>query len=302
MADAIPAPHESKRVLVIANPIAGAGRGRSVAEALGRELTRAGMELEIRLTSARGDAQAFAANARAQVVVSVGGDGTLNEVLRGMADTSVPIGIVPLGTANVLARDLRLSADPIVAARTILAGHTVGLDTAIVAGQLSFLVVGVGFDAEAVRRVEAARRGPIHFTNYVRAGFGALWSQREPRLEVEIDGARLPGTFGWVLVSNVIHYGGLFRLAADRELDDGLWEVYLFRRGTRRHMVAHLLRGLFGRLPCKDVERLRARRVRIQSAEPVAVQVDGDGHGATPVELEISGPRFRILCPKSLLR
>ena len=287
-----------KSALLIANPIAGAGRGEHVARELVRELEQAGVSVEWKFTKARDDALNFAANATSDALISVGGDGTLNEVLRGSRDPKIPIGIVPLGTANVLALDLELSADPSRAARTILDGHTTALDTALVNGELSFLVVGVGFDAEAVRQVDLRRRGPISKFTYIAAGFAALWNYREPRLEVEIDGERVAGTFGWVLASNVIHFGGVFRLASDRDLGDGLWEVYLFERAARRHLFFHGLRGLTGRLPGGNVVRHRARQVLIRSAETVAVEIDGDLKGQTPLDIRVSGPRFRVFCPK----
>ncbi len=298
MSAATPSPSGLKSALVIANPISGAGRGADLARALAHELEAAGLRVEVRLTAARGDATNFAAQTQAQVVVSVGGDGTLNEVLRGLRDPLTPVGVLPIGTANVLALDLGLSADPRRAARTILDGHCVKLDTAVVHGELSFLVVGVGFDAQAVRCVERRRRGPISKLSYVKAGLETLWSYREPKLEVELDGERLPGSFGWVLVSNVIHYAGLFRLAPDRELGDGLWEVYLFERAARRHLCLHGIRALFGRLPAQGATRRRASRVRVTSAEPVAAQADGDSRGQTPIEIDVRGPQFRILCPE----
>ena len=291
-------PSSFKSALVIANPISGAGRGAKIAKALARELEAAGLRVEVRLTAVRGDASRFAAQAQADAVISVGGDGTLNEVLRGLRDPLTPVGVLPLGTANVLALDLGLSADPVRAARTILAGHRVKLDTAVVHGELSFLVVGVGFDGQAVRAVERRRRGPISKFTYVKAGLETLWDYREPKLEVELDGERLPGSFGWILVSNVIHYGGLFRLAPDRELGDGLWEVYLFERAARRHLFVHGIRALFGRLPAKGATRRRARHVRVSSADPVPAQADGDSRGETPIEIDVRGPQFWILCPE----
>jgi diacylglycerol kinase family enzyme len=291
-------PTPIQTVRVIANPIAGSGRGESAAVALAAELKRARIEVELCLTSARGDAVQFAAQSKADALVSVGGDGTLSEVLRGHTDPARPIALLPLGTANVLALDLALSKDPISAARTLLAGHTVGLDTAKVNGQLSFLVCGVGFDGDAVHEVERHRRGPISKLTYIGAGLSALRRYTEPRLHVELDGERLPASFGWVLISNVIHYGGLLRLDRARKLDDGLWEVYLFERAAPRHLLLHGLRGLLGRLPCASARMRRAKRVRVLSDRPVATQIDGDHAGFTPLELAVDGPRFRIFCPK----
>ena len=286
-----------RSALMIANPIAGSGRGERIATELVSELEAAGVRVQLRLTSARGDAQKFAAEAKAEALISVGGDGTLSEVLHGHRDPSVPVGVLPLGTANVLALDLGLSSNPRRAAQTLLDGHSVGLDTAIVNGALSFLMVGVGFDGEVVRRVNEHRRGPISKLTYVRAGLTTLWNYTEPELEVELDGTKLPRSFGWVLVTNVVHFGGVFRLSADRSLDDGLWEVYLFERAERRHLALHGLRALLGRLPANGVERRRARHVHIRSARPVTAQVDGEYRGVTPLEIQVGGPHFRILCP-----
>ena len=287
-----------RSVRVIANPIAGSGRGERMAGQLAGELERAGLSVELLLTGARGDAERFAAQSHTDALVSVGGDGTLSEVLRGHREPQRPVGILPLGTANVLALDLGLAADPRGAARTIAAGHTVGLDTARVNGKLAFLVAGVGFDGDVVRQVEARRRGSITKFSYVVAGLASLWDYREPRLRVEIDGLRIPESFGWVLVSNVVHYGGVFHLSGDRVLDDGLWEVYLFERAARRHLALIGFRGLLGQLSARGIQRHRARRVVVTSDVPVATQLDGDGLGLTPLELEVSGPRFRIFCPK----
>jgi diacylglycerol kinase (ATP) len=302
MAEPPSPPPPPGRALVIANPIAGAGRGEALAQSLARELESAGTSVELRVTRARGEAQRFAAQCSADVLVSVGGDGTLNEVLRGHRDPRVPLGILPLGTANVLALDLGLSLDPRRAAATILGGRTTPLDTALVNGELSFLAVGVGFDAEAVRQVEQRRRGPISKWTYLGAGLAALGRYREPQLEVELDGERIPGTFGWVLASNVIHFGGVFRLSPQRVLGDGLWEFYLFERAARRHLALHGLRLLTGRVPGPGIVLRQARKAAIRAVGPTAtpppaVQIDGDLRGALPLSIEVSGPTFRVLVP-----
>lgn len=271
-----------------------------MAEQLARELERGGLSVELRFTQARGDARGFAAAARQELLVSVGGDGTLREVLGGHARRDVPVAILPLGTANVLALDLGLPTDPRRAAGLIEQGHSTALDTARVGDELSFLAVSAGFDARAVHAVERRRRGPISKLSYVSAGLDALRGYQERAMRVEIDGRELPQRFAWVIVANVIRYAGVFPLSRSRELGDGRWEVYLFERAARRHLPFHLLRGLAGRWGARAC---LATRVRIQSAEPdqpVEVQLDGDAHATTPVALDVDGPRFRIVCPARL--
>jgi len=285
--------------LVVVNPIAGRGKGRQVGAEVVEGLGRRGVRAEVFETSARGDARAHLRCMAPDIdlVVSVGGDGTLREVFSGMLEPAIPIGVLPLGTANVLSLDLGLPRDVDRALEVFLAKKCALIDTCTVNGHLSFLVTGVGLDGMAVRELEAKRKGPITRWSYLWAGLRALWSYRAPRLTVEVDGEPLPGSFGLVLVSNIIHYAGVIRLSRERKLDDGLFEVYLFRHGTRLGMLPYAIRGLLGLLPGGSCTLRRARRVRITSPEPVPCQVDGDYRGETPVEIEVGGPQYRLLVP-----
>lgn len=286
------------RALLIANPVAGRGRGERVASELARELRAGGCEVDLRLTRARGDAERWTREAshEARFVVSVGGDGTLREVFAGLEDASTPVVTAPLGTANVLSLDLGLPREPAAIAAMALRGRTQVLDVARVNGALSFLVTGVGLDAAVVHEVERARRGPITKLVYASATARALRSYRTPQLEVELDGARVDGPVGLLLASNVIHYGGSFRLSAERRLDDGAFEIYLFRDARPFALGMLFARAFLASLPGGSCELRRARSVRVRSAAPAPYHVDGDRGGFTPLELEVCGQR-RLIVP-----
>ena len=163
--------------------------------------------------------------------------------------------------------------------------------------RLSFLVTGIGFDAMAVHDLESRRSGPIRRTAYVASGLRALARYVPPSLEVEIDGAKVPGRFAQVLASNVVHYAGLRVLSADRRLDDGLFEVYLFPNGSRLGLAGYGFRALLLGLPGGSCVRLRGRRVCVHSDVPVPCQVDGDAYGRTPVEIAVHPVQSRLLVP-----
>jgi YegS/Rv2252/BmrU family lipid kinase len=268
-------------------------------------LARAGIACEVRTTEKRGDAAAFAASASPLVdlVVSIGGDGTLSEVMSGLKRHDVTLGLLPLGTANVLSLDLNLPAD-VEGLESMLAGGRVqAVDSALVNGErLSFLVCGVGFDAAVVRALEARRTGPITRLDWIRAGLDAYFAWEPRRLTVEIDGQPVAGEFGHVLVSNIVHYGGMAVLSDDRKLDDGLFEVYTFPGRSRAAIAGYLARGAFGRFPAGRVRMRRARRVVVRSDEPAPFQVDGDFGGETPFELAVGSQPFRILVPSGATR
>lgn len=287
-----------RRALVIANPIAGRGHGRKVAGEVVQGLERLGVRAELHLTSGPGDGRARVRcmEPDTDLVVSVGGDGTLREVFDGLTDERVPVGVLPMGTANVLSLDLGLPRDVDRALEVMCAGKTVTLDMASVNGHLSFLVCGIGVDGQIVRELEAHRTGPITKWSYVAATLRALRDYEAPELTVELDGEPQDGKFGLCLIANIIHYGGVMKLSAERVLDDGRFEVYLFDRASLPRLAAIAARGLLKDLTgaCR-VET--ARRVRVTAERPAPYQVDGDYRGETPVDFEVLDRRFRILVP-----
>ena len=287
------------RALIVANPVSGRGHGRTAAEELCEGLRQRGVAAETFVTDARGDAFTRLRSLEPEVdlVVAVGGDGTLSEVIEGLVDPGIPIGIVPLGTANVLAHELKMPRDVHHILEILFAGRIQEIDVARVNGHLSFLVTGIGLDALAVSEVEKRRKGPITKLTYVEAMFRALVKYRPPRLLVEIDGEELDGSYGLVLASNTVSYAGLLNLAGDARMDDGEFEVYLFPTGRLTELATAFVRGVLGRLPGGSVEMRRARRVVVRSDPPVPYQVDGDLGGQTPVEIEMGPNRYRLVVP-----
>jgi diacylglycerol kinase family enzyme len=175
--------------------------------------------------------------------------------------------------------------------------HTQAIDVARVDGRMSFLVTSVGIDAMTVAEVERRRNGPIRKLSYVPALVSALRGYEPPRLSVEVDGERMAGEFGLVLIANTRGYGGVLRLDANARIDDGLFEVYLFPTGRVGELVRAFVRGALHRLPGGPVKLSRGRRIAVRSSEPVPYQVDGDSGGLTPLELVVSPTRYRLIVP-----
>jgi diacylglycerol kinase (ATP) len=293
------APLPYKNIVVIANPIAGKGKGRTNATELAELLRAEGAEVELFFTGARFDAEGRARELSEDIdlVCVCGGDGTVAEVLSGL-QREVPIAVLPMGTANVLSLDLALPRKPAGLLEIIRGGHTTRMEVASVNGRLSFLVTGVGIDGEVVTEVERRRSGPITKLLYLRCVLAVLWRYRAPRLTVTIDGEQQPGHYALVFVSNIIRYGGFMKLDPQRLLNDGLYEVYLFPEGSRFALVRVVLRGVLGHLPGGSCRMVRAAAVKIESAEPVHYQVDGDFGGQTPVEIHVTPDQYELLVPK----
>lgn len=288
-----------KKVLVIANPVAGRGRGERAARELAELLRAAGIATELYETGKRGDARARSAALERDVdaVVAVGGDGTLSEVLSGLPRRAVPVGQLALGTANVLALDLALPRDPRELARVVARGNCRRIDVARVGDRLCFLGASAGYDAAVVHGLERIRRGPITRATWARAALSEFARYAPPAISVEADGRLVPGAFGMVIVANVVNYAGWPTLAADQVHDDGRFEAYLFPARSRLGLLRHAARGFFARFPGGGVVRVAGRRFRVAAATPVPLQVDGDAAGRLPFELVVDPEPCRILVP-----
>lgn len=282
---------------MIANPIAGRGRGARAASELHAGLLEQGLDARLALTTGPGDARRLAAEygPGVDLVLAVGGDGTLGEVFSGLEVPGPVVGQLPLGTANVLAIDLGLPRDVRGLLDLVRAGHTRPIDVARVGGRASFLMASVGFDALVVERLTARRRGPITKLSYLRPTLAALAHYRPPELRVWLDGARVEGTFGFALASNCVHYAGLVRLSPERVLDDGRFEVFLFEHASALALLGGMARAHLGLLPGGGVSMRRAAHVRVESTRPCPVQIDGDVGGSTPLDLRVDPLPQRLL-------
>lgn len=294
-----------RRALIVANPVSGQGRGESVARELREGLGLRGLHTDLHLTTGAEDARDVLRRLDPEIdlVVSVGGDGTLREVLTGLRERKcaappVRVGVLPMGTGNALCADLGLPRDVDRALEVLLGGKTVEIDVADVNGELCFLITGVGPDALVVKDIDERRRGRgLSKWAYLPSGLRALWNYRHEPLSVELDGEALRGTYSQVMACNMIHYGGLVKLSPGRVLDDGLFEVFLFRGHGRLSLIAYTLRFFLGLIPGGSVSMRRASRIKVTSAHPVPYHVDGDPLGKTPVEIEVTGSRFQLLVP-----
>jgi diacylglycerol kinase family enzyme len=291
-----------RRVHIIANPIAGGGRAARRAPELVRCLAQRGIDAELSFTAAAGDAQRLAAGCspgRQDAVLVVGGDGTLNAVLNGLPDPSLPLGVLPMGTANVLACELRLPRDPDRLAALVADGHTTRAAIGRANGRRFLLFVGAGLDGAMVERVEQVRRGTLGKWRWFAPVLHVVWRWPLQSLWVETDaGTRLDGV-SEVLVTRVANYGGVMRMPVDLRIGESSFAVLCFRQRTRLGYLLAALRASFGRLrPGIDVEVLLARAVRIGASEPAPFQIDGDFGGRTPLDISLDETEARLVTPR----
>jgi YegS/Rv2252/BmrU family lipid kinase len=267
---------------------------------LERALAARGHAVELHWTTGPGDAARRARGAEAGLdrLVVAGGDGTLNEVLNGLPDPSrLPLSLLPLGTANLLARELGLPRRPRALAEIVDSGRVRRLDLGRIGSRLFLALVSCGFDAMVVHAIQRGRRGRLGYRGYLAPILRTLRDYRPPALEVTLDGSETVAA-SLAVVSHVRNYGGLFSVTDRARPDSGVFDVCLFPHAARRDLVRYALAGLARRMTAlADVVYRRARHVRLAASEPVPIEVDGDAWGTTPAEIELEPARVPFVVP-----
>ena len=302
----------SMRTLLIHNPAAGQRDvRRDVQEAAGL-LASYGWQVTIRQTSARGDATRLSAQAVRDgygLAVAVGGDGTLGEVAAGLAGSECILGVLPVGTGNVWARNLKIPhwtptsrSALLEAARVLLEGEVYAIDLGRIGERLFILHLGIGFDAQVTRTVEPARREVVRNlrnVGYYAAVLGLAFSQRGTRMTIAVDGVTIRERALMVLVSNAQYYAGTYCLAPKALLDDGLLDVAVFKGNDAADTLRHAGAILLGRhVGTPKMEAYQARRVEVRAAVPLPVQTDGEPVEQTPVQVEVQPRALRVIVPR----
>src|ERR1039457_2694205 len=299
--------HWRVRICVIFNP---AARGNQ-ARRFRRHLDEMAQQSVFKATTASGDARRFAAEAVADgfdVIAAAGGDGTVNEVLNGIGDAPdgferARLGVLPLGTVNVFAKELKMPPQIPDAWAVMRRGRELKIDlpraefAARGKTERRYFVqlAGSGLDARAIELVNwrlKKQAGPLA---YVVAGFQAL-AQRQPKITVQAAGQKNSGEL--VLIGNGKLYGGKYEVFPAADYTNGLLDACVFPRVN----LWTLLRcapgfHLRNRLSEQVVSRLRAGKIELTSETPVAFELDGEWAGNLPATFYVEPKRLRVIVP-----
>jgi YegS/Rv2252/BmrU family lipid kinase len=293
------------RACVIFNPTA---RGEK-ASRFRRHLDQIGGQCALKLTAGPGNARQLAAEAVSEgfeVVVAAGGDGTLNEVLNGVGDAPdgferTRLGLLALGTMNVVAREFRLPWRLSRAWEVIRRGRETRIDLPCVAhggkGERRYFTQlgGAGLDARAIELVRWPLKRKIGALAYILAGVEAM-CERQPDMVAEADGVSSAAQL--VLIGNGRLYGGPFRIFPKADPRDGLLDVAIFPRMGWVPLVRYGLPVLMRfALPASGLRVARTKNLRLTSATPTPLQLDGEPVGQLPATFSIQAGRLRFVVP-----
>ena len=289
-------------IRLIYNPKAGQ-RHEALLEKVTARLRAAGGEIELVATGYAGEAELLAQQAArdgVRVLAVAGGDGTINEVANGLAraqTASLPaVGIIPCGTANVIAHEIGLDIEAGRIAETLLHGRPLAIRPGLANGRVFLFSAGAGFDAQAVSAVDPRLKRLIGAGAYLWSALGRIVARAPDEFLLSLDGiARQANS---VVVAKGRHYAGGYVIAPKARLDGDRFEVCLFRFPTRAHMAlfgAALLAG--GTEGMGNAQSVMARRVEISGPAGEPVQLDGDIRTALPCTLTVAERPLTLLVP-----
>ena len=299
-------PDAANDVLVSVNPKAGARSGKEVVEKTVGALRERGYRVELPTGI---DQLAEMVTAKLQdgslrAVVAAGGDGTVSLVVN-RTPPGVPVIVLPLGTENLLAKHLNMTADPERICQILERGAIVRLDAGQANGHIFLLMLGCGFDAEVVRRLDQQRSGHIHHFSYVKPIFQSIRSYKYPELRITADSAEDSADAEsqveakWAFVVNLPRYAMGLGIAPGADGTDGKLDVCTFKQGSLWKGLMYLAGVIVGRHEkWDDCVTLRARKIRIEADAQVPYQVDGDPGGYLPLDIEVLPQRLTLLVPE----
>lgn len=297
---------QKRSAILISNPRSGRPGARRVDEEASfcRQLKSRGVKVEVVQTSGPGDANCLAKQAASEgwreVIVS-GGDGTINEALQGLAGADVRLAVWPRGTANVLARELRLPSDVEGLAEVIAHGRTrrisIGCASAERTGEKRYflLMAGVGLDASIVQRVPTRLKQIVGEAAFWYSGLGHLTDWQPELFNVEIGDQVFQATFA--AFGKTPRYGGGLAITPRARLDQTEFEICIVDSTSRLRYLYLLSYAMRSGVEenAAGVSFLRARQARVEGS--ALVQVDGELIGQLPMTFEITPHRIEVIAP-----
>jgi diacylglycerol kinase (ATP) len=309
-------PNAIHDALLIYNPVSGRRRARRFAEieqAI-RILKEAGITTELAPTFAPNSATQIARHAveqRRGMVIACGGDGTINEVVNGLARSQTPMAILPAGTANILAKELGIPWDIPHAARVvsnavirrIALGIVIPLDGNVSAamprgGRYFLSVAGAGPDGAIVNGVHEGLKRRAGQLAYWAEGFRQLLRYKFAEMRIESHGQERRATI--IIVGRTKHYGGPFKITTGADLFEDSFEILTYSKRSRFAYASCLPALWMGKLRAREgIDAWKADHSVCQpvGAEPVYAQVDGEPIGHLPLSFRIVPDALSLLVP-----
>jgi diacylglycerol kinase (ATP) len=291
---------------IIANVHSGGGHTfydhHQLKKAIARLETR-GWKVELCPTEGPGSGRRLAKEAiaaGADVVVSAGGDGTLNEVLQGLAGSQVALGVFPMGTINVWAREMGIPLNLIGAADVLLTGERRRVDLGMANERYFLLFAGIGADGVITSMIEHRFLKRLGVLSYLIAGTAVGLGPLDFHLRLKVNGRAFRTRASLILIGNTRLYAGFARITHQAVCDDGRLDMCIIRRQGVLGRGRVLLNALRRHYPLgARVSNEQIESVTIEADAPVPIEVDGEPAGTLPVTFRVAPQMLTVIVPRT---
>jgi YegS/Rv2252/BmrU family lipid kinase len=294
--------HLGRHMLAISNAGSGGGGYRRDVPLIMQALRGLGYEVEERPTQGIGDAARLAREGVEQgfdVVCVVGGDGTVNETINGLAGTRVPLAIIPTGTVNVLAMELGIPLEPPDAVQLLGSGNLSWIDLGLAGERYFGLMAGVGMDAAVVASLNPVMKKAFKEAAFAVQGLATYFTREEPLIRVTSEERTVEGYFA--VFGNSANYGGGFGITPLADMRDGLLDVCVLKDKSFLSTVWYWTAALINaHIRHPKVEYFRtesATVVTVEDGKEVLVQTDGEVAGKLPLTCRVAPHALRVVVP-----
>ncbi len=230
------------------------------------------------------------------LLIVYGGDGTLHQAMGEVVKQKVPVALLPAGTTNVLARELKIPRDPERALAMVVRRKTRRIYLGQGNGEYFHLMAGIGLDGDVISRIKTNLKQVLGMGAYYWATAISLLKYPMRPFDVDLEGETHRGTFA--VIGNTRNYGGHLLVTPEARLEESLLDVCLFKGGGRGRYLSYILGTISGRhIHYPDVLYRKVRHVSISADPSVPVQMDGDlvGHGS--IEFSSHGEGIEVVVP-----
>lgn len=285
-----------KKLLFIANPLSGGIDKKKLLTQVERIIQ---YPYEVAFTERPGHATELARNSDADIVVAMGGDGTVNEVASGLIGTNKVLGIIPCGSGDGLALHLGISRNPGRAVKTLNDGVVTDMDCGLLDGKPFFCTSGVGLDADVAEQFESATKRGVW--SYISLAW-KLWQHFQPETyTIVIDGKQIVTPAVIITVANANQWGNQARIADEATVRDGLLNVVIVKPFSTWEIPILAAKLMLGRAhTSKRVQTFTGKQITIDRQAPGAAHFDGDPvRKGTHMEMEVVPNAIRVLVPRN---
>lgn len=296
-----------KRARIIYNPTSGREAFKKHLPEVLQKLEKAGYEASCHATTGAGDATRaaqIAVERRYDVVIAAGGDGTIYEVVNGLAEQEFrpKLGIIPVGTTNDFARALRVSTKSVLeAADTIAEGLTIPIDIGKMDDRYFINIAGGGRLTELTYEVPSKLKTMLGQLAYYMKGIEMLPSLKATPMRIEYDGKLFEGDAMLFLVANTNSVGGFEKLAPDASLNDGMFTLLILKKINLADFVRVVSMAIRGdHINDPSVIYVKANRIKVSSSKKLQLNLDGEFGGLAPAEFVNLYRHFDVFVPKKV--